>query len=80
MNGSSQLEEADRKPFLLCPLCLRKLGFYLGFEGSELERYREMKRIFELMNYKDSHKNFTREIQLLEVITEKLREYQSQWI
>jgi len=24
MNGSNKLEEADRKPFLLCPVCTRK--------------------------------------------------------
>ena len=36
MNGSSQLEEADKKPFALCPVCLRKLSCYLKFEGQEL--------------------------------------------
>ena len=66
MNGSSQLEEADRKPFALCPLCLRKLSFYLGFEGTEIYRYQELKGIFALMNYNDTHKNFNREIALFE--------------
>jgi len=36
MNGSSQLEEADNKPFALCPVCLRKMSSYLGFNGDEL--------------------------------------------
>jgi len=32
MNGSNLLEEADRKPFLLCPVCLRKTAVYHNFE------------------------------------------------
>ena len=32
MNGSNMVEEADQKPFLLCPVCLRKLAVYLKFE------------------------------------------------
>ena len=53
MNGSSQLEEADQKPFALCPVCLRKMSSYVGFNGEELELYTEMKDVFELMNHKD---------------------------
>jgi len=68
MNGSSQLDEADRKPFALCPLCLRKLSFYLGFEGQEMFRYQELKGIFQLMNYNDEDKNFTREIKMFEIL------------
>ena len=29
MNGSNLVNEADQKPFLLCPICLRKLEIYL---------------------------------------------------
>jgi len=39
MNGSSQLEEADLKPFSLCPVCLRKMSSYLGFNGEELQLF-----------------------------------------
>lgn len=53
MNGSSQLKEADQKPFALCAVCLKKLFFYLGSEGEELTRYQELKKAFELMNYND---------------------------
>ena len=33
MNGSNLVTEADKKPFALCPICLRKLVSYLGIEN-----------------------------------------------
>ena len=39
MNGSNLLEEADRKPFLLCPICLRKTAVYHNFEDHIAQRY-----------------------------------------
>lgn len=74
MNGSSQLKEADQKPFALCPVCLKKLGFYLGFEGEELARYQELKKAFELMNHNDGEQNFTREISVFTKIITRLQE------
>jgi len=53
MNGSSQLEEADNKPFALCPVCLRKMSSYLGFNGEELQLFKELRDVFKLMNHKD---------------------------
>ena len=53
MNGSSQLEEADLKPFALCPVCLMKMSSYLGFNGEEHILFKELKEVFDLMNYKD---------------------------
>jgi len=40
MNGSNLVTEADKKPFALCPICLRKLDSYceIGPEGLQ-ERY-----------------------------------------
>ena len=32
MNGSNLLNEADQKPFLLCPICERKLETYLNLK------------------------------------------------
>ena len=72
MNGSSQLLEADQKPFALCPVCLRKISYYLGFEGEELQRYQELRRVFKLMNHRDN--NFTREIELFERVIAKLKD------
>jgi hypothetical protein len=54
MNGSSQLEEADRKPFALCPVCLRKISFYLSFEGKEINWFNDLREVFKLINYNDT--------------------------
>lgn len=40
MNGSNSLEEAETKPFLLCPVCLRKFQSVLGFDY--IERYKQL--------------------------------------
>ena len=32
MNGSNHLQESDRRPLHLCPVCLRKLHFSAGFD------------------------------------------------
>ena len=33
MNGSNLIEEADKKPFALCPICIRKIETYFQIEG-----------------------------------------------
>lgn len=38
MQGSNHLEEADRRPLDLCPVCLRKLQSAVGFRLRD--RYR----------------------------------------
>jgi archaemetzincin len=35
MNGSNSLEESDRQPMHLCPVCLRKLHLALGFDPEQ---------------------------------------------
>ncbi|XP_005992218.1 archaemetzincin-2 [Latimeria chalumnae] len=40
MQGSNHLEESDRRPIDLCPVCLRKLQFVVGFNISQ--RYRAL--------------------------------------
>ena len=42
MNGTS-VSEFDNKQIELCPICLRKLQYSIGFEP--LERYKKMKNI-----------------------------------
>ncbi|XP_005350705.1 archaemetzincin-2 isoform X1 [Microtus ochrogaster] len=42
MQGSNHLEESDRRPLNLCPICLRKLQCAIGF--SIVERYRALLR------------------------------------
>jgi archaemetzincin len=38
MNGTNNLEETDRSPLHLCPVCLRKLHNSIGFDVAERER------------------------------------------
>lgn len=74
MNGSSQLDEADQKPFALCPVCLRKLSYYLDFEGAELQRYKKMREVVKIMNHKDPNQCYQREIVLFGNIINALTE------
>lgn len=39
MNGSNLIEEADRKPFLLCPVCQRKAAHYFNQVDSIPQRF-----------------------------------------
>jgi archaemetzincin len=41
MNGSNHLEESDRQPLWLCPVCLKKLQWNLGFPV--IERYEKLR-------------------------------------
>jgi archaemetzincin len=45
MNGSNSLAESDRRPLFLCPVCVRKMEWHLGFDRRE--RYERMKQFFE---------------------------------
>jgi hypothetical protein len=72
MNGSSSLEEADRKPFALCPVCLRKMSTYLGFNGQELEYFKELRDLYKLINHNDQQDSFSREIKIFTRIIARL--------
>lgn len=45
MNGSNSLEESDRRPLRLCPICLDKLQWNRGFDI--VGRYEKLKKFFE---------------------------------
>lgn len=49
MNGSNLMNEADQKPFMLCPICLRKLETYLNLKDRLPERYKAMYSSIETM-------------------------------
>jgi len=40
MNGSNHLQESDARPLSLCPVCLRKLQFSIGFDV--VDRYHKL--------------------------------------
>ena len=45
MNGSNSLDELDRQPSFLCPICLRKLAYAVGFDA--VARYEKLAEFFE---------------------------------
>jgi len=45
MNGSNSLAESDGRPIFLCPVCLKKLQWNLGFDV--LERYERLLAFYE---------------------------------
>ncbi|KAJ8024094.1 Archaemetzincin-2 [Holothuria leucospilota] len=47
MNGSSSISEAITQPLFLCPVCLRKLQKFLGFDV--LERYQDLLKMCGLL-------------------------------
>lgn len=47
MNGGETLEEMDRQPFYLCPICLRKMYSALG--GTE-ETFHTVQMYTEILN------------------------------
>ena len=49
---------------------------YLSFEGSELERYQDLRSVVVMMTYEDRDKCFSREIELFDRIIMHLHEVQ----
>jgi archaemetzincin len=63
MNGSNHLGESDRRPLHLCPVCLRKLHWSIGFDV--LERYRALERIARADGFNDEADWFADRIRIL---------------
>ena len=51
MNGSNHLAESDRRPLHLCPVCLRKLQWSIGFDV--LKRYRALEHVTRADDFAD---------------------------
>jgi archaemetzincin len=51
MNGSNHLQESDRRPLHLCPVCLRKLQFSVGFDV--VKRYQALAQFDEQAGLED---------------------------
>ena len=45
MNGANHIEEADKKPLHVCPVCLRKLQRSINFDV--IQRYEALERFFQ---------------------------------
>jgi archaemetzincin len=63
MNGSNHLAESDRRPLHLCPVCLRKLQWSIGFDV--LERYRALERVARADGFTDEANWLSRRIKIL---------------
>jgi archaemetzincin len=51
LNGSNHLEEADRRPIHLCPVCLRKIHWSSDIDP--LERYYHLDEFYRSMGYRE---------------------------
>lgn len=51
MNGSNHLAESDSQPLHLCPVCLRKLQYSVGFDV--LARERELRRFYQTVGFNE---------------------------
>jgi archaemetzincin len=60
MNGSNHLAESDRRPLHLCPVCLRKLQWNIGFDA--VERYTALERVNRAAGFIDEADWLTRHI------------------
>jgi archaemetzincin len=64
MNGSNHLAESDRRPLHLCPVCLRKLQWNIGFDV--LERYRALERVTRAHGFDDEADWLNHRIKILQ--------------
>jgi archaemetzincin len=62
MNGSNHLAESDRRPLHLCPVCLRKLQWSIGFDV--LERYNALEHATRADGFADEADWFSRRIRV----------------
>ena len=75
MNGSNLVSEADKKPFALCPICLRKLDVYceIGCDGGLQRRYSALVKIIK----KSRNKRFAKELQLFDDLQDLFEDEQA---
>ncbi len=51
LNGSNHLQESDSRPLHLCPICLRKLQYSIGFDVSR--RYGSLQRYYRRASFQE---------------------------
>ena len=61
MNGSNHLQESDRRPLHLCPVCLRKLQFSVGFDV--VKRYEALAQLDKQAGFEDEAVWLTRRVE-----------------
>ncbi len=60
MNGYNHLQESDRRPLHLCPVCLRKLQFSVGFDIAK--RYQDLATFDRESGFADEARWLTRRL------------------
>ena len=63
MNGSNHLAESDRRPLHLCPVCLRKLEWSIGFDV--VRRYASLERVTREASFMDEAEWLSRQLKRL---------------
>ena len=63
MNGSNHLRESDARPTHLCPVCLRKLQWSVGFDV--VKRYEELSKFYQHAGFDDEAAWITRRLQTI---------------
>jgi archaemetzincin len=61
MNGSNHLQESDQRPLHLCPVCLRKLEFSVGFDV--VKRYEALAQFDRQAGFDDEAAWLTRRVE-----------------
>lgn len=64
LNGSNHLRESDARPLHLCPVCLRKLQYSIGFDV--VTRYRRLQRVSQQCGFADEARWLARRLRKLE--------------
>lgn len=54
MNGSNHIQEADSRPMHLCPICLHKLHYSIGFDV--LDRYRKLAQFYRQVGFDEERR------------------------
>lgn len=64
MNGSNHLEESDQRPMHLCPVCLRKLQFCIGFDV--INRYSGLLEFYKTVGFRPEAEWIERRLRKIE--------------
>ena len=60
MNGSNSLEESDSKPVHLCPVCLKKLQYSIGFDIAK--RYEKLREFYNMVGFEEEKEAIERRL------------------
>ncbi len=63
MNGSNHLQESDKRPLRLCPVCLRKLQWSIGFDVQK--RYSDLAEFYTQARFESEAKWVTNRLEKL---------------